>query len=82
MKKHHNLYFLGSFLKIIAIAIVVFFAFVIISDIADKAFERSTRFDCWKLEQYAATYQSFWITENENIACQSVGITVQAEVRK
>lgn len=73
---------LGTGIKYLVVVLVVFFAFVIFSDIADKAFEKSTRFDCWKLEQYAATYPAFWITHNEDVACRSVDIIINADVRK
>lgn len=73
---------LGTGIKYLVVALVVFFAFVIISDIADKAMTKNTRFDCWKLEQYAATYPAFWITHNEDVACRSVDIIINADVRK
>ena len=69
-------------IKYLIVVLVVFFAFVIISDIADKALAKNTRFECWKLEQYAATYEGFWITENEDIACRSVDIIINVDVRK
>lgn len=82
MKHHRTYYMLGTGIKYLVVVLVVFFAFVIFSDIADKAFEKSTRFDCWKLEQYAATYPAFWITHNEDVACRSVDIIINADVRK
>lgn len=82
MKTHRNYFALGTAIKYLTITLAVFFAFVIFSHIADTAFERSVRFDCWKLEQYATTYEAFWITENESEACRSLGIEVNAEIRK
>lgn len=82
MKRSKNYFIVGTIFKYFLVLLVVFFAFVIFSSIADKAFERSTRFDCWKLEQYATTYEAFWITEAEDIACRSVDIRINAEIRK
>lgn len=82
MKHHRTYYALGTGIKYLVIALVVFFVFVIISDLADKAMEKSARFDCWKLEQYAATYEGFWITSDEELVCKTLDININAEVRK
>lgn len=81
MKKQRTYFALGLGLKYLVVIIAVFFAFVILSSLVDVAVERSTRFNCWKLEQYASTYEAFWITEDENVACRSVDIIIDAEVR-
>ena len=82
MKHHRTYYMLGTGIKYLVVTLLVFFSFVIISDIADKAFTKNTRFNCWKLEQYAATYPAFWITHDEDVSCRSVDIIINAEVRK
>ncbi len=81
MKMPKSHYGVGTFFKYFIIVMTVFFVFVILSALVDKSLERSTRFDCWKFEQYATTYEGFWVTEEEAIACQTLGITIDAEIR-
>jgi hypothetical protein len=82
MKQPRIHYTLGLFLKYFIYLVAVFLGFVVLSSFVDMALEKNTRFNCWKLEQYAATYPAFWITHDEDVACRSVDIIINAEVRK